>query len=62
MVIGRTVICDFCYESCLPNDFTTVHLEKSGQPFEFIFHNTIERPCLLLKLEELQQQFAAPQQ
>lgn len=57
MVVGTTVICDFCFERCLPDDFTIVHLEKAGQPFEFTFHNTLEKPCLKSKIEELKRKF-----
>ncbi len=60
MVVGRTVICDFCYELCLPDDFTIIHLEKAGQPFEFTFHNTLEKPCLRFKIEELRLKFSVP--
>lgn len=60
MVVGTTVICDFCFERCLPDDFTIVHLEKAGQPFEFTFHNTLEKPCLKAKIDELRQKFPIP--
>lgn len=52
------VVCNFCYERCLPNDFTTVHFERAGHAVQFTFHNIIERPCLKLKIEELRQQFS----
>jgi len=41
----------------LPDDFTAVHLERSEQTFEFIFHNTPEKPCLKLKIDELRRRF-----
>ncbi len=41
----------------LPDDFTAVDLERSGQPFEFIFHNTPGKPCLKLKIDELRRRF-----
>ena len=53
MIVDRIVICDFCYDACLPDDLTIVHLEESGQPFEVTFHNTPEKPCLRSKIEEL---------
>jgi hypothetical protein len=60
MVVGRIVICDRCFERCMPDDFTSVHLEKAGQPVEFTFHNTLEKPCLKSKLEELRRRFPLP--
>jgi len=58
MVVGTTAICDFCYERCLPDDFTTVHLEKAGQPVEFTFHNRHASDCLAQKLLELRARFS----
>ena len=57
MVVGTTVICDFCFERCMPDDFTTVHLEKSGQPVDFTFHNRNSSDCLSKKIEELRRKF-----
>jgi hypothetical protein len=41
----------------MPDDFTTVRLEKAGRTVEFTFHNTIEKPCLKLKIDELRLKF-----
>ena len=58
MVVGQTIICDFCFDRCLPDDFTSIHLEKSGQPFEFTFHNRNGSDCLAKKIEELRRKFS----
>jgi hypothetical protein len=47
MVIGQKVYCDYCNELCLPDDFTSVHIEGSGgELHEFTFHNRNSDDCL----------------
>lgn len=62
MVVQGITFCDWCAGVAFPDDLTTVHITDSkGCSHAFQYHNTTNQPCLKLKIEQLRQQFAAPQ-
>jgi len=51
------VICERCANEVLPNEGTTIHLERKGVKFSFTFHNRNKNDCLAQEILELKAKF-----
>jgi hypothetical protein len=51
--------CTYCGGAIYPDDVAPVKLEAKAQLHLFFFQDSIERPCLKGKIEQLRQHFAS---
>jgi hypothetical protein len=55
MLIEGIVFCDYCGLAIFPDEGLALKIGVHGRLHNFDFHNTLERPCLKMKLQEMRE-------
>lgn len=56
------IYCDLCFAVLKPREGTSIAIPINGKICQRAFHNRTADDCLRQKIDELEQQFAAPTQ